>query len=87
MQIKIRTNPDTFEVTEFTINGLKADVEDFGEICEFGNTRRFLSGTKAKTHSEFLDILAKYYISEKDFENVCDELYRQVHWDNVIKHS
>lgn len=87
MEIKIRSNPNTFEITEFRINGVKADVEDFGEICEMSTCHMFISGRKEMTQSQFLDILAKYYISEKEFEKVCDELYREIYWDNKIKHS
>lgn len=56
----------------FTINGIKAEVEDFGWKNNNGNLKENDTHFVRKAPTD--EVLVKYSINPKEFNIVCDEL-------------
>lgn len=81
MNIEIKTMrpglPCKLEI--FKINGIEADIEDFGETERSGNCMNY---TCSKTFNFKLpteEVLKKYSINLKEYSEICDRLEDELH--------
>lgn len=70
-------------LSEFTVNGVKASIGDFGEKEHHGSS--YIDGDCQYQFNPFIarqEVLDKYKIDTEDYDNVCNELERVLKIEN-----
>ena len=63
------------ELETFTINGKAADSSDFGDTFDHNEKRHYGCGDmRFEPQSPTKEVLAKYNITEEEYNKICDEL-------------
>jgi hypothetical protein len=58
----------------FTINGIKACIEDFGETVVAGSCMENNCSCEFQAGESTKEVLDKYKITQEEFYNICEEL-------------
>lgn len=67
------------ELETFKINGIEADVKDFGEIERSGDCMNYTCSHTFKFKLPTEKVLKKYSINLREYSEICDRLEDELH--------
>ena len=83
MKFKYDVYNSLCSVGNFTVNGIEADEEDFGEgyDCDPGSAEPYCCGNRVfKRFEPSREVLEKYGINEEEYSEICDSLTDDLSW-------